>query len=149
MKTLHTLLFSLIAFTPIYAANELAWVDEQIEAIKPPRIGLSSDEIVKLKNPFIFLRTQEKKEKVSKNTKTTPVKSYKKRWRSTKRYKGLTLEAVLNKSVLINGKWYKLGEKVYGYTITKINAKTVELRKYKRTKILSTKSKKSNIKLSK
>ncbi len=53
MKNLYSLLILLIA-TQLFS-NELTWVDEQVEAIKPARIGVSQKEISKIKDPFIFL----------------------------------------------------------------------------------------------
>jgi len=132
-------------------ANELSWVDEQIEAIKPSRVGVSLKEISRLKDPFIFLhrgkKDEEKEIKLNKKsvviTKTTSTPVIK------KVHKGLFLEAILNKSALINGKWYKVGDEVYGYKILSIEAKSVELKKNKKRKILTTKSKKTNLKFSK
>lgn len=145
MKTFKTLLIFSVLTTTIIASDELAWVNEQIEAIKPPRIGLKNAEIRQLKDPFIFLS---KKEVEAKSVVEKPHKFVRRR-HSRKRYYGLHLEAILNKSVLINGKWCKLGGKIHGYTISKINPKSVELTKHRKKKILSLKSKKTNLKLSK
>lgn len=35
--------------------NELAWVDEQVNAIKPSRDGLKDSTVGHIKNPFIHL----------------------------------------------------------------------------------------------
>jgi len=51
MKNLYSLLILLIAAQLF--SNELTWVDEQVEAIKPARIGVSQKEISKIKDPFI------------------------------------------------------------------------------------------------
>jgi len=148
MKLHYKLLLLTLVATPMLLANELSWVDEQIEAIKPARVGITSAEISKLSDPFIFLQPKEIKEsKTTTRIRTTSVKKhYVKHYRRS-RYRGLSLEAILNKAALINGKWYKLNDKVYGYTISSIHAKTVTLKRYHKIKILSTESKKSNLKL--
>jgi hypothetical protein len=133
------------------SANELAWVDEQIEAIKPPREGLDEKQFSFLKDPFIFLKKNQtpKEEKkitnrapqaipggslVSKTTVKKPL------------YKELTLIAVINNSALINSKWYKLGEKVGKYKLEQINRTNVILTKGKKMLMLSTRTKNPNLK---
>ncbi len=147
MKTIFFLIPILIT---ISCANELSWVDKQIEAIKPSRVGVSLKEISKLKDPFIFLhKDKEEKQKVKLNKNTVYKTHIPSKPTIQKVHKGLFLEAILNKSALINGKWYKVGDKIYGYTVVNINAKSVELVKNKKKKILTTKSKKTNLKFSK
>jgi len=133
------------------SANELAWVDEQIEAIKPPREGLGDKQFSFLKDPFIFLKKNQtpKEEKklapraqlsipggslVSKTSKKEPL------------YKKLTLVAVINNSALINSKWYKIGEKVGKYRLEQINRTNVILTKGKKMLMLSTRTKNPNLK---
>jgi len=58
----------------------------------------------------------------------------------------LLLEAILNKSALINGKWYKEGEKVYGYKLEKVKLKSILLTRGKKQLLLSTMSKSNNLK---
>lgn len=127
-------------------ANELSWVDEQIQAIKPPRKGVSQKEISLLKDPFIFL---EKTEEEEKGTKTTTGKKPKKTvYKRIKKHHSvkLVLEAIMNKSALINGKWYKEGQKVYGYLLKKVNTKSIVLTKGKKQLTLSTLSKNTHLK---
>jgi hypothetical protein len=129
-------------------ANELAWVDEQIKAIKPPRVGLSSKEVYSLKDPFIFL--SEKKATKKKNKKTLKKESkynYKKRTH-TKSYH-FKLNAVMNKSALINNKWYKEGQYIKGYKIAKVHLNTVILMRGNKKITLTTKSEKTNLKFNK
>jgi hypothetical protein len=125
----------------MFAANELSWVNEQIEAIKPSRQGISNQSISMLKDPFIFLHSKKKIHTSYKkhSNKTSPKKIHK---HSSK----IFLEAILNKNALINGKWYKEGEKVYGYTIKKVNLKSVLLTRGKKQLLLSTMSKSNNLK---
>ena len=138
MKNL--IIIALLFFSSILSANELAWVDEQIEAIKPSRSGLKNSTINSMKDPFIFLKKYKKdiaikKSKIthkniissSNSIKVTPKKK-------------LALVAVMNKSALISGSWYRLGEIVNGYKLSEINKKSVLLTKKSKTLILSTDS---------
>jgi len=130
-------------------ANELAWVDEQIEAIKPPRVGLSPKEIGKLKDPFILLVEKKEDKKTKSATKTKKHSKYNYKKKIHRRSYRFTLEAIMNKSALINGKWYKEGSSIHGYKITNVDRKTVTLVKGSRKITLSTISKKQNLKFNK
>jgi len=144
MKTKILLLILLLSVSTILA-NELSWVDDQIKAIKPPRKGIDKTKIDILKDPFILLgSSNEKKAQIKKTAKKRKIHRKKqRRYYVTK----LTLEATMNKSALINGKWYKEGSKVSSYTVTKVNAKTVLLTKGKKRKTLSILSKNKNLKI--
>jgi hypothetical protein len=125
-------------------ANELAWVDEQVEAIKPPREGISNKDISKLKDPFIFLHAKKTKKRAR-----SPYRRYSKsssKHRIQTHSSKISLEAILNKSALINGKWYKESEKVYGYKLEKVNLQSVVLTRGKKQILLSTESKSNNLK---
>ncbi|MEO1937834.1 MAG: hypothetical protein ABGW85_04270 [Sulfurimonas sp.] len=128
--------------------NELTWVDEQIEAIKPPRVGLSPKEINQLKDPFILLvEKKEDKKTVAKKEKKHSRYNYTKKVH--KRSYHFSLEAIMNKSALINGKWYKEGTYIYGYKITNVDRNKVILTKGSKKITLSTISKKKNLKFNK
>ena len=47
--------FILTLFLSFLHADELLWVNAQIEAIAPNRVGLNKSDISTLKDPFIFL----------------------------------------------------------------------------------------------
>ncbi|WP_457745245.1 hypothetical protein [Sulfurimonas sp.] len=141
MKTLYIGLIFL--FVTQLDANELAWVNEQVEAIKPPRVGISNQAISKIKDPFIFL--VKKEEHV--NGKKVP----KRKLRHThyirkSHFRKLSLDAILNKSAMINNKWYKEGDKVYSYELSKVNRMSVVLKKQNKQLLLSTASKNKNLK---
>ena len=129
-------------------ANELKWVDEQIEAIKPPRVGLSPKEITLLKDPFILLveKTVDKKKKTIATNKQSKYNYKKKIHKKSYHFK---LDAIMNKSALINDKWYKEGSLIYGYKIAKVNRNTVVLTKGNKKITLTTISKKNNLKINK
>lgn len=142
MKTLYAILI-LLGITQL-SASELSWVDEQVEAIKPPRSGISSKEIRAVKDPFIFLVKKddvEGKPKKSASKKVSTAHYVKKS--HTKR---LVLNAILNKSAMINKKWYKEGDKVYGYKLAQVNTTSVVLKRQNKQLLLSTASKSKNLK---
>jgi hypothetical protein len=122
-------------------ANELNWVDEQVEAIKPPRAGMKSREISSLKDPFIFLKKNKPKKssKAGKKPSNNGVKKIVKAPISFKLY------SIINKSALVNGKWYKEGEIIHGYKIAEINPQSVLLTKRKKKLLLSTQSRNQNL----
>ncbi|WP_457746155.1 hypothetical protein [Sulfurimonas sp.] len=147
MKSLYILLVLLFT-TQLWAtpANELTWVDEQVEAIKPPRVGFNIKKLARVSDPFIYLRTSKKGgASGAKRRSSVPKGSGSAKVKKTKVFK-LTLNAILNQSAMINGKWYKKGEKVYGYKLAKVTTNAVLLTKKKKKVQLSTKSRSKNIK---
>jgi hypothetical protein len=140
MKVLYIILIFLPLTT--LSANDLTWVDQQIEAIKPSREGISNMEISKIKDPFIFLVKDDEDVKGKKSAKKTTSQH---RYIKTRHNRKLYLKAILNKSALINGRWYKEGSSVYGYKLTIINLNTVILKRKNKKILLSTKSKSKNV----
>lgn len=140
MKTVIFFLLTLFIGSST-SANELAWVDEQVEAIKPPR---KAPKIYSISNPFIFLE------------KNGYVKTVKVKSSSIARAKTgtsidssvgrLYLDAIINSSALINGKWYKKSDKIGSYTIASIDKTSITLQKGGKKMTLSTDSKKQNLK---
>lgn len=142
----------------LFASDELSWVDEQVQAIKPPRDGMHQYQFAKIKDPFIFLKKNrdskddKKRKRVSQpykssssNIATSSVTSS----HANSYKKGLRLQAILNKSVMINGVWYKLHANVHGYTISNISRKSVLLTKNKKSFSLTTRTLNTNIKFQK
>lgn len=153
MKTF--LILSFLIFTFQISADEVTWVNEQIEAIKPPRSEVSTAEINTLKDPFIFLGKNASKDKGSsvgnKNLATRSAGSKagstgkrSSRYRTSKAFK---LDVIINSSALINSKWYRLNEKVNGYTVSEISRNSVLLTNKGKKILLSTKSNILNLKL--
>ncbi len=140
----------LCLFTLALSSNELAWVDKQIDAIKPPRKGLSNSAVSNLRSPFIFLKksdkgvkkasTRPRSSRVAKSSRTT-VKSKPKAAK-----KGLYVDAIMNNSAFIGGTWYKIKDKVQGYTISNITQTSVVLTKNSKNFVLSTRSTNRNLK---
>jgi len=127
-------------------ATELDWVNKQIQAIKPQRIGLDFSQLSTLSDPFVNI----------KKIKLDPVKVEKKVLKKSliiKKIKikknskkiNFNLSVTLNKSARINKKWYKLGEYINGYKIVMIESSSVLLIKNKHKIMLSTVNKNNNI----
>lgn len=107
--------------------KELAWVDEQIQAILPSRIGIPDGFINSLRDPM-------------KMNKSTPVTTTGNKLLAPPQLGNMLLPAVpkvieeplrllamMNKSVLINGKWYKVGQSVRNFTLSEIRNNSVLL----------------------
>lgn len=131
MKTIFILLtLPLLVLAETVQQPDMKWVDAEITAIKPARKGLAANGTFGLRDPFIAQLILNRP--VGKGE-GKPVVSYKK-----PPQRSFTLEVIINgKSVMIDGKWYKLDDKIYGYTIREIGKNTVTLEKKKRTKTLS------------
>ena len=138
---MKTIILTLILFlTTHLVSDELAWVNEQVEAIKPPRTGMNKHTLSGMKNPFIFLV-----KKTASNSNTKILSTNKK---VKKVSKVLSLTLVMNKKAMISGKWYRYGDLINGYRVKTITTNSVLLVKNKKKLLLSVKtnSKKLNFK---
>ncbi len=140
MKVLITLLFLL----SLVQGNEMAWVDQQIEAIKPLRKGLQPQQVDKLQDPFIYLLGANKQQKTTQKQ-IEPKQPIAKK--ETHSYKAFHLQAIMNSAALIDGKWYKNGSYVYGYKLLIQNRTEVILKNKTQRLVLSTKKKIKTLKL--
>jgi len=151
-----------IVLSSTLLANELSWVNEQVEAIKPTRSGMSKKSIRIIKDPFIFLeknRLTERKEVISSvihspvtnNVSRTAHTSTQTTRKNTVHVANtmLSLRIIMNSSVMINGEWYKVGDRISGYKIKKINRNSVLLLKNSKKLLLSTKSNSKKLKFQK
>ena len=139
MKTL-TLSLLILASTSLFS-NELSWVDDRVEAIKPPRTGMKSSVLSGIKDPFIFLIRNDKKEiKSTVATASSAIKTQRKTQRVHKAQKVLMLKAIMNNAALINGEWYKTGDTINGYKVMQVNRISVLLNKKKKELLLTTQS---------
>jgi len=142
-----------ILLTLNLSSSELDWVNEQVEAIKPPRTGMKSRELSILKDPFIFLKKNRTDvstvKKGNKATRPSSIPGQIATSSSTKKVvkknKSLSVTMLMNSSALINGKWYRVGETVRGYKISKIDTTSVLLTKKSKKLLLSTNSKSKNL----
>ncbi len=113
---------------------DLKWVDDEVAAIKPPRKGVSPSSLGALKDPFRaqLLLNQPPAEptdgkRPAPNVPEAPAERH-----------TLSLQAVFNgKSALIDGKWYKQDQKVYGYVVREIGYDSVLLQSKKKKLKLS------------
>jgi len=149
------LIFLILTFILFQSqANELKWVDEQIEAIKPNRKGINKNEIDSLKSPFIFLidknleisKKHTKQIYLPKKTNHTYKKKIYKPIKKAKTHQLFILEAIINKTAFINGKWYKLGDNINKYILKEISPNRIVLIKGTNHIILSTDTKNSTLK---
>jgi hypothetical protein len=138
MKTMLLLLTLPLIALAQNTQPDLKWVDEEIAAIKPPRKGVHSSALRGLKDPFraqLILN-----QPPGKPGKAVAVRRPKP--------KPLTLQSVINsKTARIDGKWYKQDDKIYGYTIQKIERDSVLLQKKTKQIMLSLKAKHKQIKI--
>ena len=139
MKVLIKLALISIVSLDIFA-NNLTWVDKQILEIKQTRAGIKNSNIVKIKNPFIFL------EKNGYNiVSTKKVKNIRVTKKRLKKHNTIPiLEMIINKSALINGQWYQVNSVVDGYKVNAINKTSVDIGFKNKKFILSLKSKIGN-----
>jgi hypothetical protein len=132
--------FTLLSIVSINIyADDLLWIDKQIQAIKQARPTIKNTNISKMENLFIFLEKNGYNiegvnitKKVIKKYDTEPI-----------------LEMIINKSALINGKWFKVNSIVDGYKINSINKTSVNISFGNKKYILSLKPKSYNLKIKK
>lgn len=148
MKTY--LIIGLIGFLSLHAAvpsaagvasapqedKELAWVDEQIQAILPARVGISDGLINSLRDPMKMLKPVPKTP--SGMNLLAPPKLGTAGTLVTPKVvvEPLRLQAMMNKSVLISGKWYKTGDAVRNYSLAEIKPNSVLLISKKGQKLI-------------
>lgn len=156
MKTyLHIILISFLSLIPLNAATasiaessnndkELAWVDEQIRAIFPSRTGVSEGYINSLKDP---MKMKPNSSLGINGSKLLPPPKLGSNLPVIVE-EPLRLQAIINKAVLINGKWYKLNDSVRNYILTEVKNSSVLLTGKKDQKLILFLTKQnSNIKI--
>ncbi|MCW8894261.1 hypothetical protein [Sulfurimonas sp.] len=144
MKTISIIILSVFLSSTLYS-TELGWVDEQVNAIKPPRKGAN---ISSIKSPFIFLQKNKPKSTGSKKSSFASAKKTLPTGVALSSVKKPTflLSTVINSSAMINDAWYKKNDKVNGYTVIDIRKTSVTLKKGDKELTLSTNSKKQTLK---
>ncbi|MDQ1264694.1 MAG: hypothetical protein QG559_1695 [Campylobacterota bacterium] len=147
MKTKVKIFLTTLFLGTLLTAGELEWVDEQIEAIKPPR---KSAKMASISDPFIFL---EKNKTPKKDDKKSPFSSSSQKIvksaadaNATAKKEEYNLIAIMNKSAMINDTWYKVSDKVNKYTVVAIDKTSVTLKDKKKELVLSTENKSKNLK---
>ena len=110
--------------------KELLWVDEQIKAIVPSRVGIADEFINSLIDPIRYIAPTRLPSTKNGSALLAPPKlgsmplipAIQKIIEEP-----LRLQAVMNKSALINGKWYKLNDTVRSYNLAEIKQGSVLL----------------------
>lgn len=126
--------------------KELAWVDEQIKAILPIRIGVSDAFINSLNDPIKYKSSAPMVSGVSTNLLAPPkLGSMPMIPRPPKIVEEpLRLQGLMNKSALINGKWYRLNDAVRSYRLVDIKESSILLTGAKGQKLILFISKQNN-----
>ena len=96
----------------VCASTALEEIDKMVERIQKPRQGIGLDELASTKDPFISLKKDENMTQV-----VIP----------KKKEAQLSLNGILNGKAYINGKWYKVGDKISGYVLKYVGTKGVVL----------------------
>ena len=112
-------LLALFISINLNAELSIEQIDNMVNKIQQKRISKRNIDYRNVPSPFILIKKDEndKKAVVSSLTKELSLK----------------LNAIINDTAFINGRWYKVGESVNDYNITKIDDRKVELKKGKNT----------------
>ncbi|EQB40648.1 hypothetical protein M947_02235 [Sulfurimonas hongkongensis] len=145
MKAYKIITASLLLFQVTLSANELSWVDTQVDAIKPARVGMNNSETLKLQDPFIFYKKGSAKNKKATNVAKSSIR---KSSDATikKGPKPMKLTAIINNSALINGEWYRVDQNIAGFMVSSITRTNVVLTKGKKKLVLTTNDQNKNLK---
>jgi len=121
--------------------KEVAWVNEQVLAILPARIGIAEGFINSLRDPMKMKKTTPSILPGSKLLAPPKLGSI---LQPPVVEEPLRLLAIMNKSVLINGKWYKSGDSVRNFTLAEIKTNSVLLTGKKDKKLVLFLTKQNN-----
>jgi len=129
-----------IMVTALFANNSDSLIAEyknMFDKIGEKRLGVDESKIDALKAPFVTVKKKEVAVKNGKNGKKVE-----------KIDQGFVLQAILNKSAKISGKWYKLHEKVHGMKIISVRGNYVWLKndEFRKKLTLGVKNEKISIK---
>jgi len=108
---------SIITVSTLYAELSVEQINNMVEKIQKKRKTKIDIDYRNVSTPFIIIKHSKENDKT---IITTPVKKV-----------SFHLRAIINDSANINGKWYYVGDKINGYTITEIHDRVVKLRKKK------------------
>lgn len=121
--------------------KELTWVDEQVQAIIPARVGIPEGFINSLRDPMKMKKAAPSTLPGSKLLAPPKLGSV---LQPPIVEEPLRLLAIMNKSVLINGKWYKVGESVRSFILSEIKPSSVLLTGKKDQKLILFLTKQNN-----
>lgn len=124
--------------------KELAWVDEQIQAILPARVGVPEGFINSLRDPMKFKKSALSAVNGSKLLAPPQLGSTGIIAPPKIVEEPLRLLAIMNKSVLITGKWYKVGDSIRNYSLIEVKPSSVVLADKKDQKLILFLTKQNN-----
>lgn len=125
--------------------KELAWVDEQIQAILPSRIGVPEGFINSLRDPMKMMKPVPVASNGSKLLAPPSLGTSGAILAQPKVIEEpLRLFAIMNKTVLISGKWYRIGESVRNFTLTEVKQNSVLLTGKKNQRLILFLTKQNN-----
>jgi hypothetical protein len=111
-----------------HSDKELEWVDEQIKAILPSRVGVTDGFINSLIDPIKYgAPVQSLKNNPSGLLAPPKLGSSLLPVIPKVIEEPLKLQALINKSALINGKWYKINDSIRTYSLSEIKSSSVLL----------------------
>jgi len=151
MKTCKIIIASLLFLQTAYSANELSWVDTQIDAIKPVRVGIDDLKIIKVEDPFIFFKKGSTKDRSIKISTAAKHKNIIKQIPSANNDikqapPAMKLSAIINNSALINGEWYRVNQYIADFMVLSVTRTSVVLTKGKEKLVLTTSEQNKNLK---
>jgi hypothetical protein len=125
--------------------KELAWVDEQILAILPARVGVPDGFVNSLRDPM-KMKQMLPTLKLGSNLLAPPKLGSNMGVLAQPKIveEPLHLLAIMNKSVFINGKWYKIGQSIRDFTLAEIRSNSVLLTGKKDQKLILFLTKQNN-----
>jgi len=126
------------------ADKELAWVDEQIFAILPARVGVPDGFINSLRDPMKMKQPTPTAKSGSNLLAPPKLGSVGVLTQPKVVEEPLRLLAIMNKSVLISGKWYKIGQNIRNFTLAEIKSNSVLLTGKKDQKLILFLTKQNN-----
>lgn len=121
--------------------KELTWVDEQVLAILPARVGIPDGFINSLRDPMKMKKAAPSALPGSKLLAPPKLGSV---LQPPIVEEPLRLLAIMNKSVLINGKWYQVGANIRNFTLSEIKPSSVLLTGKKDQKLILFLTKQNN-----
>ena len=109
--------------------KELLWVDEQIKAIIPSRVGVSDGFINSLLDPIKYSVPVRTPNSIGSGLLAPPKLGSVSLAPIPPKVivEPLKLQALMNKSALINGKWYKVNDSIRAYSLAEIKSNSVLL----------------------
>ena len=108
--------YILIALLTSLALNASEVHDIKIKKIREERPSVSLKKLETTKEPFAIIQRKENKKVIVVPDEAVAESTF-------------TIDGIMNKTAYINGKWYKIGDIIDGYTIGYIGNKGVVLRR--------------------